>query len=56
MTRTRGTLTRRDKERQLPAWEPEPLVLPLYIPEAQRPPALEEGRERETRVVVIDLC
>lgn len=56
MTRTRGTSTRRDRERQLPTWEPEPLNLPLYVPEPKRPSAPEESHDRETRVVVIDLC
>ena len=56
MTRTRGTLTERDRERQLPTWEPEPLVLPLHIPEPQRPPVPEEGRERHANIIVIDLC
>lgn len=57
MTRTQGTSHPRSQDTEPPAWEPEPLHLPLYLPVAERTPAKrEENPDPPSRVIIIDLA
>ncbi|MCS6912952.1 MAG: hypothetical protein RMK29_21055 [Myxococcales bacterium] len=55
MTRTRRRLTPSRHELETP-WEPEPLMVPLHLPEPPQEVRLDKGRDEGPRVIVIDLA